>query len=254
MSPQLRLQFKVAIVTGGASGFGRGIAAKFVEEGAQVLIADLSEEAGQAAAAELKCDFLRADVTRRADWEELLRTAIDKFGGLDIVVNNAGTTYSNKPTETVTEQDFDMVMNVNVKSVWLSTDVLLPYFIGNNRPGCFIQIASTAGTRPRPNLTWYNASKAAVINATKTMAVEYGPKQIRFNSVSPVVGSTGMQVHPFRHRKPDTEENRKGFLSVVPLGRPSTPADVANACCYLASEEASFITGVNLEVDGGRCV
>ncbi|KAK7953673.1 hypothetical protein PG988_014367 [Apiospora saccharicola] len=246
MAPQLRLQFKVAIVTGGASGFGRGIAAKFVEEGAQVIIADLSEEAGGAAAAELKCDFVRADVTRREDWEALLRTAVDRFGGLDIVINNAGATYANKPTETVTEQDFDLVMRVNVKSVWLSTDVLLPYFLEKRRPGCFIQVASTAGVRPRPNLTWYNASKAAVINATKTMAVEYGPKQIRFNSVSPVVGSTGMQ--------PDTEENRKGFLSVVPLGRPSTSSDVGNACCYLASDEASFITGVNLEVDGGRCV
>ncbi|KAK8034712.1 oxidoreductase- short-chain dehydrogenase/reductase family [Apiospora rasikravindrae] len=252
MAPHLRLQFKVAIVTGGASGFGRGIAAKFVEEGAQVIIADLSEEAGSAAADELKCEFVRADVTRRADWEALLRTAVDRFGGLDVVVNNAGMTYANKPTETVTEQDFDLVMNVNVKSVWLSTDVLLPYFLENKRPGCFIQIASTAGVRPRPNLTWYNASKAAVINATKTMAVEYGPKQIRFNSVSPVVGSTGM-THLFLG-KPDTEENRKGFLSVVPLGRGSTPADVANACGYLASEEASFITGVNLEVDGGRCV
>lgn len=252
MAPQLRLQSKVAIVTGGASGFGRGIAAKFVEEGAQVIIADLSEEAGGAAAAELKCDFVRADVTRREDWEALLRTAVDRFGGLDIVINNAGATYANKPTETVTEQDFDLVMRVNVKSVWLSTDVLLPYFLEKQRPGCFIQVASTAGVRPRPNLTWYNASKAAVINATKTMAVEYGPKQIRFNSVSPVVGSTGM-THLFLG-KPDTEENRKGFLSVVPLGRPSTSSDVGNACCYLASDEASFITGVNLEVDGGRCV
>lgn len=167
MAPQLRLQFKVAIVTGGASGFGRGIAAKFVDEGAQVIIADLSEETGQAAAAELKCDFVRADVTRRADWEALLQTAVDRFGGLDVVVNNAGTTYANKPTESVTEHDFDMVMNVNVKSVWLSTDVLLPYFLANKRPGCFIQIASTAGVRPRPNLTWYNASKAAIISATK---------------------------------------------------------------------------------------
>ncbi|KAK7935468.1 3-oxoacyl-reductase [Apiospora marii] len=252
MAPQLRLQFKVAVVTGGASGFGHGIAAKFVEEGAQVIVADLSEDAGSAAAAELKCDFVRADVTRREDWEALLRTAVDRFGGLDIVVNNAGTTYANKPTDAVTEHDFDLVMKVNVKSVWLSTDVLLPYFLENQRPGCFIQIASTAGVRPRPNLTWYNASKAAVINATKTMAVEFGPKQIRFNSVSPVVGSTGM-THLFLG-KPDTEENRKGFLSVVPLGRPSTAADVGNACCYLASDEASFITGVNLEVDGGRCV
>ncbi|KAK8066024.1 3-oxoacyl- reductase [Apiospora hydei] len=243
MAPHLRLQFKVAIVTGGASGFGRGIAAKFVEEGAQVIIADLSEEAGSAAAAELKCDFVRADVTRRADWEALLRTAVDRFGGLDVVVNNAGMTYANKPTETVTEHDFDLVMNVNVKSVWLSTDVLLPYFLEKKRPGCFIQIASTAGVRPRPNLTWYNASKAAVINATK----------VRRAMQTSCYATNVTMTHLFLG-KPDTEENRKGFLSVVPLGRGSTPADVANACCYLASEEASFITGVNLEVDGGRCV
>lgn len=215
MAPGGRLEGKVAIVTGGASGFGRGIATKFAEEGARVVLADVAEEAGAAAAAALaQCAFVRADVTRAADWAALLQTALDRFGRLDVVVNNAGATYANKPTETVTEADFDLVMAVNVKSVWLSAHVLLPYFLDGPRPGCFLQVASTAGVRPRPNLTWYNASKAAVINATKvregrqgrprgslggraadvlqTMAVEYGPKQIRFNSVSPVVGSTGM--------------------------------------------------------------
>ncbi|KAI0126757.1 3-oxoacyl-reductase [Xylariales sp. AK1849] len=247
-----RLDGKVAIVTGGASGFGRGIASKFVEEGARVLIADLSADTGQTVAQELKCGFAVADVTKREDWERLLKEALESFGHLDIVVNNAGATYMNKATEEVTENDFDLVMNVNVKSVYLATNALLPYFLDNKKPGCFIQIASTAGIRPRPRLTWYNASKAAVINATKTMAVEYGPHQLRFNCVSPVVGSTGM-THMFLG-KPDTEENRKAFVSVIPLGRGSTAADVANACCYLASEEASFITGVNIEVDGGRCV
>ncbi|XXH01050.1 hypothetical protein Hte_007401 [Hypoxylon texense] len=252
MTPQPRLEGKVAIVTGGASGFGRGVVAKFVQEGGRVIIADLSEEAGQAAAREFGCKFARADVTKREDWERLLQTAVDAFGQLDIVVNNAGATYVNKPTEDVTEKDFDLVMNVNVKSIYMSTNVLLPYFLEKKRPGCFIQVASTAGVRPRPRLTWYNASKAAVINATKTMAVEYGPQQIRFNAVSPVVGSTGM-THLFIG-KPNTAENRKTFEAVVPLGRGSTPEDVANACCYLASDEAAFITGVNIEVDGGRCV
>ncbi|KAI0118026.1 3-oxoacyl-reductase [Hypoxylon sp. NC0597] len=252
MAPKPRLEGKVAIVTGGASGFGRGIAAKFVDEGAKVIIADLSEEAGQAAAQELSCNFATADVTKREDWKRLLKTALDIYGQLDIVVNNAGATYTNKPTEEVTDKDFDLVMNVNVKSIYISTNVLLPYFLEQKRPGNFIQVASTAGVRPRPRLTWYNASKAAVINATKTMAVEYGPQQIRFNAVSPVVGSTGM-THLFIG-KPNTAENRKAFESVVPLGRGSTPEDVANACCYLASEEAAFITGVNIEVDGGRCV
>lgn len=168
MAPGGRLEGKVAIVTGGASGFGRGIATKFAAEGARVVLADVAEEAGAAAAAALpQCAFVRADVTRAGDWAALLQTALDRFGQLDVVVNNAGATYANKPTETVTEADFDLVMAVNVKSVWLSTHVLLPYFLDRARPGCFLQVASTAGVRPRPNLTWYNASKAAVINATK---------------------------------------------------------------------------------------
>ncbi|KAI0157137.1 3-oxoacyl-reductase [Hypoxylon sp. FL1284] len=252
MAPQPRLEGKVAIVTGGASGFGKGIVAKFVQEGGRVIIADLSEKAGQAAAQEFGCKFAAADVTKREDWERLLQTTVDAYGQLDIVVNNAGATYTNKPTEEVTEKDFDLVMNVNVKSIYVSTNTLLPYFLEKKRPGCFIQIASTAGVRPRPRLTWYNASKAAVITATKTMAVEYAPQQIRFNAVSPVVGSTGM-THLFIG-KPNTAENRKAFESLVPLGRGSTPEDVANACCYLASDEAAFITGISFEVDGGRCV
>ncbi|KAI5457185.1 3-oxoacyl-reductase [Mariannaea sp. PMI_226] len=251
MSPG-RLDGKVAIVTGAASGFGKGIAIKFVQEGCKVVIADLSEEAGQAAAQELGCSFKRIDVTKSSDWEALLDETLKLFGHLDIVVNNAGATYANKPTEDVTEKEFDLVMNVNVKSIFLSTNVLIPYFLKQDRPGCFIQVASTAAIRPRPRLTWYNASKAAVVNATKTLAVEFGPQQIRFNAVSPVVGSTGM-THLFLG-KADTAENRAAFVSTVPLGRPSTPADVANACCYLASEEAAFITGTNIEVDGGRCV
>lgn len=171
MAPKPRLEGKVAIVTGGASGFGKGVAAKFIEEGGRVIVADLSEEAGQAAALELGCKFAVADVTKREDWERLLRTALDNFGQLDIVINNAGATYANKPTEEVTDKDFDLVMNVNVKSIYISTNVLLPYFLETKRPGCFIQVASTAGVRPRPRLTWYNASKAAVINATKVRAV-----------------------------------------------------------------------------------
>lgn len=191
----LKLANKVAIVTGGASGFGKGIASKFVQEGCKVLIADLSEESGKQVAEELGCSFAVADVTKQEHWQALLDKAVAQFGALDIVVNNAGATYVNKPTETVTEKDFDLVMNVNVKSIYMSTNACLPYFLDNKRPGVFIQVSSTAATRPRPGLTWYNASKAAVMNATKTMAVEYGPHQIRFNSVAPVVGSTGMFVH-----------------------------------------------------------
>ncbi|KAK7732536.1 hypothetical protein SLS53_008422 [Cytospora paraplurivora] len=192
-----RLEKKTAIVTGGASGFGKGITTKFVQEGANVVIADLSSEGGQTVADELgtSATFQCCDVTKREDWKQLLKVAIDSFGSLDIVVNNAGTTYPNKPTEEVTDEDYDICFNVNVRSIYLSTNVLLPYFLENDRPGCFLSIASTAGVRPRPGLAWYNASKAAVINATKSMAVEYGPKQIRFNSVSPVFGGgTGLYV------------------------------------------------------------
>ncbi|KAG8420214.1 hypothetical protein J3459_011313 [Metarhizium acridum] len=190
---QGRLEGKVALVTGAASGFGRGIAEKFTEEGARVVVADLSEDAGKAAASELGGIFVKADVTKTSDWENLLSETLKAFGQLDIIVNNAGVTYPNKPTEDVTEKEFDLVFDVNVKSIYISVNVLLKkYFLKENRPGCFIQVASTAGIRPRPRLTWYNASKGAVITATKSLAVEYGPQQIRFNAVSPVVGSTGM--------------------------------------------------------------
>ncbi|OAA53344.1 oxidoreductase, short-chain dehydrogenase/reductase family [Cordyceps fumosorosea ARSEF 2679] len=247
-----RLDGKVAIVTGGASGFGKGIAEKFVREGAKVIIADLSQTNGHPVAAELGCTFVKTDVTRRADWEAVLAAALATYGQLDIVINNAGATYTNKPAEQVTDVDFDLVMNVNVKSIYLSSSVIVEYLLREKRPGCFIQIASTAGIRPRPGLTWYNASKGAAIAATKALAVEYGPKQIRFNAVSPVVGSTAMT--PLFLGKPDTPENRAAFVSTIPLGRPSTPADVANTCCFLASGEANFLTGINVEVDGGRCV
>lgn len=192
-----RLQGKVAIVTGGASGFGKGISERFSKEGAKVIVADLSEDTGSAVAKDVGGTFVKADVTNRSHWENLLKTAVDQYGQLDIVINNAGTTYSNKPTETVTDKDFDLVFNVNVRSIYISASVILPYFLEKGIKGSFIQISSTAGIRPRPGLTWYNASKAAVSVATKTMAVEYGPKGIRFNSVCPVFASgTGLYVLP----------------------------------------------------------
>jgi NAD(P)-dependent dehydrogenase (short-subunit alcohol dehydrogenase family) len=190
-----RLQNKTCIITGAGSGFGKGIAERFAAEGARVLAADISKEKLHELETADQTGLVRtiyANAAQRADWEMVLASAVAEFGGVDVVVNNAGASYPNKPTEDVTDADLDLCMSVNVGSVYTSTSVLLPYFIKNGRPGCFIQIASTGGIRPRPGLTWYNASKAAIICASKCMAVEYGPKNIRFNSVSPVVGSTGM--------------------------------------------------------------
>ena len=190
-----RLRGKVAIVTGGGSGFGAGIAKKFLAEGAKVVIADMSQEMGTKVAGELGCQFQKGNVTKLDDWKAIVKATLDAYEQIDIVVNNAGTTYQNKPTHTVTQQEFDLVMDVNVKSIYLSSVVLLPYFLDSNRKGVFLNIASTAGIRPRPGLAWYNASKAAVSNATKGMAVEYAPKGIRFNAICPVIAAgTGLYV------------------------------------------------------------
>jgi len=245
-----KLSGRVAIVTGGGQGFGKGIAQKFLEEGAQVVIADFVEDIGKKAAEELKCEFVRADVTKRDDWVALVKFCDDKYGRIDSVINNAGTTYRNKSTNDVTEDEFDKVFAVNVKSIYFSAYVIIPYMQKKGNGGSFVNIASTAGIRPRPGLTWYNASKAAVINATRTMAVEYAPDNIRSNSICPVVG-LGTGLTEFFLGRP---ENEQKFLSTIPLGRGSTPKDIGNACAFLCSEEASFLTGIEIPVDGGRCV
>ncbi|KAK5137350.1 hypothetical protein LTR08_008927 [Meristemomyces frigidus] len=245
-----KLSGKVAIVTGGAGGFGKGIAEKFKQEGAEVIIADFVEEAGQKTASELKCEFQKCNVTSRQDWEALLKFADEKFGKIDCVINNAGTTYRNKPTNDVMDEDFDKCFAVNVKAIYYSTNVLVPYMQKQGTGGSFVSIASTAGIRPRPGLTWYNASKAAVINATNTMAVEFAKDNIRFNSVCPVV-ALGTGLTDLFLGKP---ENEKTFIATVPLGRGSTPKDIANVCSFLCSSDAEFLTGTNIPVDGGRCV
>jgi len=238
------------MVTGGAGGFGKGIAQRFKEDGAEVIIADFVEDAGKQTASELKTEFVKCNVTSRADWEAVLKFADEKFGRIDIVINNAGTTYRNKSTNDVTDEDFDKVFAVNVKSIYYSTNVLVPYMQKKGNGGSFVNIASTAGIRPRPGLTWYNASKAAVINGTKTLAVEYAKDKIRFNSVCPVVG-LGTGLTGLFLGKP---ENEKGFVATIPLGRGSEPADVANACAFLSSPQSEFLTGIDIPVDGGRCV
>lgn len=251
-----RLAGKVALVTGAASGFGEGIARRFAREGCAILLNDVTREAGERVAADIreaggKASFAYGDVSKSADVKALLDAALQAFGSLQIVVNNAGTTHRNQPLLDVNEAEFDRVYAVNVKSIYLTALHFVPYFRAQGG-GCFINIASTAGIRPRPGLTWYNGSKGAVIVTSKSMAAELGPDRIRVNCVNPVIGATGL-VTEFMGM-PDTPENRRKFLATIPLGRFSTPADVANACLYLASDEAEFITGACIEVDGGRCV
>ncbi|KAK5332045.1 hypothetical protein LTR20_005347 [Exophiala xenobiotica] len=237
----LRLEGKVAIVTGGASGYGKGIASKLKAEGAQVLLLDLNTSLGNQTATELDVTFLKADVTVRSDWEHALKAAIDTYGKLDIIVNNAGVSHDQKATETTTVADFDKCFGVNVKSLFLSSTVLLPYLLEKKSSAAFISIASTGGIRPRPGLTWYSASKAAVNTASNAMAVEYASRGIRFNTVCPVAGLTDMTKTIL-----GPDELESGFLKTIPAGRLCTPADVGSAVCYLASDEANFITGVNL--------
>lgn len=248
----MRLEGKVAIVTGAASGFGLGIAQRFVAEGAKVVIADLNEAAGSRAARDLgsAATFVRTDVSRNDDVAAMVATAVATFDGLDIVVNNAGYTHRNQPMLEVSEEEFDRIFQVNVKAIYLAARHAIPE-LRRRGGGVILNVASTAGVRPRPGLTWYNGSKGAVITLTKSMAVELAPEKIRVAALNPVAGETGM-LHLFMGE--DTPEKRAQFRATVPIGRLSTPRDVANAALFLCSDEAEFLTGVCLEVDGGRCI
>jgi 3-oxoacyl-[acyl-carrier protein] reductase len=248
-----RLQGKVALVTGGAAGFGEGIARLFVAEGAKVLIADLDGDKAQQVAASLGAAArgVRCDVSRRADVDAAVRACLDAFGAPDIVVNNAGTTHRNQSMLEVDEATFDRVFAVNVKSIFHMTQAVVPLMRERKR-GAIVNIGSTAGIRPRPGLAWYNASKGAVNLLSKSMAAELGPDNIRVNAVCPVMSPTGM-IEQFLGTA-DTPEARARITAGIPLGRMSTPEDVAEATLYLASDAARFITGVELPVDGGRTV
>jgi 3-oxoacyl-[acyl-carrier protein] reductase len=245
----MRLKDKVAIVTGGGSGFGEGIATRFAREGAKVLIADIDPPAGARVAKDIGARFVAADVTKSADWAKLVQAA---GPDLEIVINNAGWTHRNKPYLEVSEEEFDKVYAVNVKSIYLSARHVVPVF-RRRGGGAFVNIASTAGIRPRPGLTVYNSSKGAVIILSKSMAAEFGPDRIRVNCVNPVFSpETGLSAE-FAGGSV-SEEAKKKFMATIPLGRFSTPLDVANACLYLASDEAAMVSGVCIEVDGARCV
>lgn len=248
----MRLAGKTAIVTGGASGFGAGIVRKFLAEGARVMIADINGAAAEAMAAELGGAALAqmVDVSDAGSVGAMTEAALDSFGQLDILVNNAGVTHLPAPLEEVGEDDFDRVFSVNMKSVYLTARALVPH-MKERRAGAILNVASTAGVSPRPNLNWYNASKGWMITATKTMAVELAPHGVRVNAINPVAGETPL-LKSFMGE--DTPEMRAKFLSTIPIGRFSTPEDMGNAACYLCSDEAGMVTGVAMEVDGGRCI
>jgi 3-oxoacyl-[acyl-carrier protein] reductase len=252
----MRLKNKTVIVTGGASGFGEGMIRRFAEEGAKTVIADINDAAGEQLADEITgkgagCLYVHCDVTSAENLTNLASVASGQFGSIDVMINNAGMPQTNQPMLNVDEATFDRIFEVNVKSIFLSAKAVVPV-MREQGAGSIINTASTAGLRPRPGLVWYNASKGAVNTLTKAMAVELAPDQIRVNALCPVAGETPM-LGAFMGGEV-TSEMRDKFVSTVPMGRLSTPLDMANAALFFASDESAFITGVCMEVDGGRCI
>ena len=250
----MNLDSKIAIVTGAASGFGAAIARRMAQAGARVVVADLQAEGAERMADELRREGAQAmsvqvDVASREDFERLVTHTRQAWGGLDILVNNAGTTHRNKPALQVTEDEFDRVYRVNVKGLFWAAHTVLPIFSAQGH-GSIVNVASTTGVRPGPGLTWYSGSKAAVINLTKGLALEFARTGVRINAVNPMIGETAM-LGDFMGMD-DTPASRDKFLQRIPLGRFTRPNDVASAVTFLASDEASYLTGVCLDVDGGR--
>jgi len=246
----MRLKNKISIITGAASGFGEGIAKKFVEEGAILILVDINKNLLEKVAKELNQDFFHCDVSNSEDMKKLSENVLNKHKKIDIMVNNAGITHLPMPLEDVSEEEFDKVFAVNSKAVFFCGKYFVPH-MKKRKSGSILNIASTAGLSPRPNLNWYNASKGWMITATKTMAVELAPYNVRVNSIAPVAGETPL-LKSFLGE--DTPEKRNAFLSTIPIGRFSSPQDLGNSACFLCSDEASMITGTTLEVDGGRCI
>lgn len=253
----MRVNNKSIIVTGSGGGIGEGIAKRLAAEGAKVIVNDIDQRAGENVVAQIvaaggNASFFAADVTKSEDVRALVAAAVQRHGTLDVMVNNAGWTHRNRPALEVSEEEFDKCYAVNVKSIYLATIHATPVFRAHGG-GSFINIASTAGVRPRPGLTWYNGSKGAVITTSKSLAAELGPDNIRVNCINPVFNPTTGLATEFAGG-PLTDERKAKFLATIPLGRFSTALDVANAALYLASDEAAFISGVCIEVDGARCV
>lgn len=249
-----QLDNKIAIITGAGSGFGEGMATAYIREGAKVLIADLNGEAGERVAKALgpNAKAVTCDVANEASVKAMVQVCVDTFGIPDIVINNAGTTHKNQPMLDVDEKTFDRVFNVNVKSIYFMTHAIVPLMRQRGKGGVMINVGSTAGIRPRPGLSWYNASKGAVNLLSKSMAVELAPDRIRVNALCPVMGATGL-LGDFMGM-PDTPENRAKFISTIPLGRFCDPKDMAAAAVFLGTDAAEFLTGLEMPVDGGRTI
>ena len=246
----MRLKNKIAIVTGGGSGFGAGIVKKFIQEGAKVVVADINLKNAKKVAMDSGGFAIEVDVSNSLSFKNMVDKTLEKFGKIEIMVNNAGITHLPNSMEDISEAEFDKIFAVNSKSVFFSAKYLVPKMISIGG-GNILNVASTAGISPRPNLSWYNATKGWMISATKAMAIELASKRIRVNALAPVAGETPL-LKSFMGG--DTPEKREKFLSTIPIGRFSTPNDMGNAACFLCSEEASMITGVVLQVDGGRCI
>ena len=246
----MRLKNKVAVITGSASGFGKGIAKKFTEEGAKIIMVDINSKLLRKTSKNLSQDYFVADVSKSSEFKSLLNYVYKNYKTTDIVVNNAGITHKPKFMETVTEKEFDKVFNVNAKSVYFCGKYFVPKMKKIKR-GVILNVASTAGLSPRPKLNWYNASKGWMITATKAMAIELAQYKVRVNAIAPVAGLTPL-LKSFMGG--NTPKKKQAFLSTIPIGRFSTPQDMGNAACFLCSDESSMITGTVLEVDGGRCI
>ena len=246
----MRLKNKVAVITGSASGFGKGIAEKFTEEGAKLIMVDINARLLKKVAKNLNQDYFIADVSKSSNFKSLFNYVYKKYKTADIIVNNAGVTHKPKSMETVTEKEFNKVFNVNAKSVYFCGKYFVPK-MKRTKKGVILNVASTAGLSPRPKLNWYNASKGWMITATKAMAIELAPYKVRVNAIAPVAGLTPL-LKSFMGG--NSVKKKQSFLSTIPIGRFSTPQDMGNAACFLCSDEASMITGVVLEVDGGRCI
>ena len=246
----MRLKDKIIVITGAASGFGKGIAKKFSDEGARLILVDINLNLLKKVSKNLSQDYFMADVSNSKQFESLAKYVYSKYKIVDIVVNNAGITHKPKPMEDVTEKEFEKVFNVNAKSVYFCGKYFVPK-MKKFKKGAILNVASTAGLSPRPKLNWYNASKGWMITATKTMAVELAPYKVRVNALAPVAGKTPL-LKSFMGG--NTLKKKQAFLSTIPIGRFSTPQDMGNAACFLCSDEADMITGSILEVDGGRCI